>query len=243
MKNPNWNRDELLLALDLYFRVPEAHGSNTHPEILALSDLLNKLPIHSNAVAGANFRNANSVSMKLSNFMRFDPEYKGKGLQRGSNLEAQIWKEFVLNKETLEKIAIAIRENYSFSDISSPPAEYELDDDEEANEGRVLTRVHQARERNKKIVNQKKTKVLKETGALICEACGFNFVEKYGEIGVGFAECHHIKPVSELKIGEKTKLSDLSIVCANCHRILHRQKPWLSLLELKNLIKKISLEV
>jgi predicted HNH restriction endonuclease len=29
--------------------------------------------------------------------------------------------------------------------------------------------------------------------------CGFDFKDKYGELGEGFAECHHTIPVSELK--------------------------------------------
>ena len=52
--------------------------------------------------------------------------------------------------------------------------------------------------------------------------CGFDFKDKYGELGEGFAECHHTIPVSELKDNQKTTLSDLSILCANCHRMIHR---------------------
>ncbi|MBT3031446.1 MAG: HNH endonuclease [Candidatus Thiodiazotropha sp. (ex Lucina pensylvanica)] len=62
---------------------------------------------------------------------------------------------------------------------------------------------------------------------------GFDFSEKYGKLGEGFAECHHTKPPSTLKPGEKTKLSDLAVVCSNCHRMLHRAKPWLSIGELR----------
>ncbi len=103
----------------------------------------------------------------------------------------------------------------------------------EASEGRVLTRVHQARERNQRIVKKKKTEALNDTGKLECEACGFDFQEVYGDLGQGFAECHHTKAVSSLVPGEKTKLRDFAIVCANCHRMIHRSKPWLSIEELK----------
>ncbi len=63
----------------------------------------------------------------------------------------------------------------------------------EASEGRVLTRVHQARERNQSIVKKKKTAVLSDTGKLECEACGFDFQEVYGDLGQDFAECHIIQ--------------------------------------------------
>lgn len=46
MKNPNWTKDELILALELYFREPSSIGNKTHPEIIKLSPILNSLPIH-----------------------------------------------------------------------------------------------------------------------------------------------------------------------------------------------------
>jgi 5-methylcytosine-specific restriction enzyme A len=55
----------------------------------------------------------------------------------------------------------------------------------------------------------------------------------YGEIGSGFIECHHNKPISELTGEQKSKLSDLSIVCSNCHKMIHRSKPLLVVDELK----------
>ena len=47
--NPKWTRDELILALELYMRVNPLHTSETNPEIVALSDTLNSLPIHPQA--------------------------------------------------------------------------------------------------------------------------------------------------------------------------------------------------
>lgn len=237
MSNPDWNRDELILALDLYFREPSARGSKTHPAVIELSDVLNHLPIHPNVVPGTTFRNANGVGMKLSNFLRYDPDYTGKGLERGSQLEETIWNEFANDRAKLRRVANAIRENYGTLGASAPPPEEEISDDEEAAEGRVLTRVHKTRERSREIVKRKKEKVLKESGALYCEACGFSFHNVYGELGAGFAECHHTVPISELAPGEKTKLSDLRIVCANCHRMIHRSKPWISVDALAELIR------
>lgn len=72
--------------------------------------------------------------------------------------------------------------------------------------------MHKIRERNKAIIKKKKQSVLKETGALKCETCSFDFKEIYGELGEGFAECHHKKPVSRLLPDEKTKLVDLAIL-------------------------------
>ena len=61
-------------------------------------------------------------------------------------------------------------------------------------------------------------------GRLICEVpgCGFDFAATYGEIGVGFAEVHHRVPLSQYTELEETSLSDLAILCSNCHRMVHR---------------------
>ena len=111
------------------------------------------------------------------------------------------------------------------------------EEEEEGEEGQILTRTHRYRERNTKLVKRKKERVLKEQGTLSCEVCGFDFVKVYGDRGNGFIECHHTKPVSELKVGERTKISDLSLVCSNCHRMIHTKRPWLSVEELKDVIR------
>ena len=52
--------------------------------------------------------------------------------------------------------------------------------------------------------------------------CGFDFEEKYGELGKGYIEVHHIKPLSE--IDEEVVVNpetDLICVCSNCHRKIH----------------------
>ena len=97
-------------------------------------------------------------------------------------------------------------------------------------------RVHRFRERDRKIINLKKEKVLKNTGILKCEGCDFDFEKKYGKHGSGFIECHHTLPVSQIKAGQKTKIEDLSLLCSNCHRMIHRRVPWLKIEELKSII-------
>jgi 5-methylcytosine-specific restriction protein A len=235
MKNPNWTKDELILALELYFRDETARGNKTHPEVIKLSRILNSLPIHSSGVQETNFRNPTGVAMKLSNFLRFDPSYTGKGLDRGNKMEEVVWDMYSSNIDTLTKVKNAIIENVSFLKESKSSQIEDLL--EEASEGRLLTRVHKTRERNKAIVKKKKESVLKKTGALKCETCSFDFKEIYGELGEGFAECHHKKPVSQLVANEKTRLDDLAILCANCHRMIHRSKPWKTIEELKKILK------
>lgn len=74
---------------------------------------------------------------------------------------------------------------------------------------------------------------------LNCKVCGFNFEERYGSLGVGYIECHHIVPLSSQDgEGAPTSLSEVTVLCANCHRMIHRRRPVLTLEELKSAIEK-----
>ncbi|MDR2204994.1 MAG: HNH endonuclease [Flavobacteriaceae bacterium] len=105
-------------------------------------------------------------------------------------------------------------------------------------EGKKLLREHIQRERNPKLVKEAKRKFKEKHGKLFCEICEFCFNQKYGKIGEDFIEAHHTKPISDLQPGEKTKIDELVMVCSNCHRMLHRKRPWLHKDELKLLIVK-----
>ena len=240
LRNPNWHRDELILALDLYFRVSPLHTSEKNPEIVQLSKILNALPLHPKAERVKGFRNPNGVYMKLCNFLRLDPDYHGEGLDAGSKLDEEVWNEFYSNREQLSKIADAIRRNYSYLTTPEPKTgeSENIDEDEEFPEGRILSRSHRFKERNFELVKKKKLQVFQKTGKLACEVCNFEFTEFYGDMGQGCAECHHNIPIAELQGEQGIKLSDLSILCPNCHRVIHRRRPWLMVQQLRDLLRK-----
>jgi len=104
-------------------------------------------------------------------------------------------------------------------------------------EGKKTLRVHISRERNPRVVRDAKNKAMQEHGRLVCEVCGFDFAERYGIIGEAFIEAHHTIPVSRMAEGDRTRVEDIALVCANCHRMLHRRRPWLLKDELKDLIR------
>jgi HNH endonuclease len=105
-----------------------------------------------------------------------------------------------------------------------------------ATEGRDHLRLHRLRERDQKLVTAKKRQVLGVTHRLECEVCDFDFAVVYGTLGEGFAECHHRLPFSAAEGERCTQLADLAIVCANCHRMLHR-RPWRTVEELRELVR------
>lgn len=110
------------------------------------------------------------------------------------------------------------------------------EDDEGFPEGKLKLKQHLVRERNQEVIKRAKERFLTLHGKLFCEICDFDFKEHYGEIGEGYIEGHHTKPISEMGENEETKVEDIALVCANCHRILHRKRPWLSINELKELL-------
>jgi predicted HNH restriction endonuclease len=59
---------------------------------------------------------------------------------------------------------------------------------------------------------------------LDCMVCGFNFAAAYGAQGGGFIEVHHVAPLSDTGITHTDPRTDLAVVCANCHRMLHRKR-------------------
>lgn len=232
-RNPPWTREELILALDLYFRLGRKHEGPGHPQVVELSERLNALPRPWSVHESKTFRNPSGVAMKLGNFLVHDPTYEGKGLARGNKLEVEVWDEFAADPKRLDKIASAILAGAPEASTAAP-----VDEDEEFPEGAVLSRVHLSRERNRKATLRKKKHVLEKTGRLECEVCAFDFVTVYGAIGQGFAECHHLVPLSELSDSRKTRLSDLAILCANCHRMIHKTRPVLGVAEFRDRIRR-----
>jgi 5-methylcytosine-specific restriction enzyme A len=90
------------------------------------------------------------------------------------------------------------------------------------------------RERNPKLVNHLKERRFDEHGILDCEVCAFNYSDSYGERGHKYMEAHHKRPLSSLRPeGEKVSPEDYALICANCHRMIHRYSPWWTIEELR----------
>lgn len=223
MRSPKWNRDEIILCLDLYLNHNGNKIQKNHPKVSQLSDILNSLPIVSNKVEFDKFRNDNGVYMKLMNFKSFDSTYNGKGLEGGSKLDEEVFNEFFDNKELLAEIANGIKSITSNTSISKDLRGIEEEEEsDERKEGKVLYKYHRYRERNTKVVESKKLNFFKKNGRLYCENCGFDYVKSYGLIGNGFIEAHHIVPLHKLDGETKTTEKDLILLCANCHRMVHK---------------------
>lgn len=125
-----WTREELVVAINLYCKLPFGKLHKGNPEIILIANLLGRTP--------------SSVAWKLVNFASFDPSLKARGIKgasNASNLDKQIWNEFYNNWESLsyesEKMFAKLQNKSIEQTINIP--EFELP------EGKVREQVIKAR--------------------------------------------------------------------------------------------------
>jgi putative restriction endonuclease len=83
MARENWTREQTIIALNLYCKIPFNRVSSNHPDIIRIAKIIERTP--------------NSVKMKIGNFGSFDPELKKRGivgLGNTSKLDKLVWDEF-----------------------------------------------------------------------------------------------------------------------------------------------------
>jgi len=86
----SWTRTHLLIALNLYCKIPYGKFHNRNPIIAD--------------VAARMGRTTNSLAMKLSNFASLDPVHRARGvrgLEGASQRDRQLWNDFRENPERL----------------------------------------------------------------------------------------------------------------------------------------------
>ena len=108
MSNNKWTREELILALDLYFRLPFGRLNRSTPEVIELANLIG--------------RTNNSVALRLVNFAACDPVIINSGrtgMPGGLSICKPIWDEYVGRKEELFYDAQQIKANLLHSSIEN----------------------------------------------------------------------------------------------------------------------------
>ena len=81
-----WARDELILAINLYCKLPFGKMHKSNPDIINFAILIERTP--------------SSIALKLGNFASFDPTLRERGIKGASNaskLDKIIWDEFYNN--------------------------------------------------------------------------------------------------------------------------------------------------
>ena len=83
MPRRNWTREELIVAFNLYCKIPFGRIHNRNPLVIQLAEVIGRTP--------------SAVSWKLANFARLDPSLRKRnisGATHGSEAEAHVWDEF-----------------------------------------------------------------------------------------------------------------------------------------------------
>lgn len=234
-KNPLWTREQVILALELYVKHEGRDPGVNHPDVIEMSVLLRQIATEAGLTT---YRNPSGVIMKMMNFRSLDPVFTskgGRGLSGASRLDEAIWAEFAGKRQEL---ALAAEEIRAYVVHTMTGDAWDEVQSYSAKEGRVSYRYHRTLERDAKVVALRKQSALKAHGKLQCEGCGFDFAASYGPRGYGFIEAHHINPVHAMQEGDETVPDDLALLCSNCHRMVHKAKPWLSLHDLGILVRR-----
>lgn len=230
--NPDWTREETILALGLYFEMDGVIPSSDDGRIQALSATLRKFPYHATASRKESFRNPDGVAFKLQNLRQVAT---GKGLGNVSKMDRVIWAEFGSSPEMVRLAAARILE--AVKSIETLAA---LEDDlDEFAEGRIVTELHIRRERDGRL-RERLLLQLKKAGPLRCEMCDVTAMSLGASFEDAIFEAHHKLPLSST--GPRiTRLSDVALLCANCHRVIHRAisdgKRWISVESARDLLR------
>ena len=233
MPRLDWEREELVLAGDLVVRNGWRQLPATNLEVIELSALLRRLPLHPVERRGLHFRSANSVARKTADIATNRQGHPGK-LTRGGDMTKRVIAELETQPDLMHQLAESIRlaeARGEFESLIQPVT----DEDAGADEGRLLVRKHVAYERDRTLRQRKLEQAISSGRPIACEVCGFDFTETYGDRGKGYIECHHILPLHVSGPGRR-RISDLALLCANCHRMIHRA-PWLTPPELQSIIR------
>src|SRR5687767_2957297 len=106
---PTWGRQELILALELYFDVGAADYRSSK-KVQELSRVIRAMHGDQLYLDDPRFRSASSVSRKLKNIAWVDPlNTRGTAQSHGSAVDEEIWDEFAEDRERLTQEAAAIR--------------------------------------------------------------------------------------------------------------------------------------
>jgi 5-methylcytosine-specific restriction protein A len=232
--NPDWTREELILALELYFDLEHGQMHKGNPKVIQLSNELRAMNIHNQISDLKKFRNPSSISRRLANFKTMDLLYAGDGLYNSGKLAKEVFKEYSFKKEDLVAKAKNIRKDYGKQKDESL-----LNSDiNEAKDSGFAYELHKNRETDPLVMRLKRGRTLTEKQGLRCEICGFDSHSFYGEIGKEMMEVHYIRDLGEKAEIKSNYLEDLIIVCSNCHRVLDKYYGILDFTDLKKLISK-----
>ncbi|WP_455130463.1 HNH endonuclease [Propionibacterium acidifaciens] len=221
----NWTMDELILVCAELQQNSWESIQMADERVTELSELLRRSPFHPREERDDSFRSRASVHLKLENLRTCHPSYSG-APTNASRLDREVVEKFINDSAGMTTHAWAIR-NAILDETVRPDEVTALqiyDPEMTVREGGIIAVLQQRRERDPRIRNRKIKQAREQRGNISCEVCGFDFEKFYGDLGSGYTEVHHRCPL-HLSGSTTTRLSDLILVCSNCHRMIHKGYP------------------
>jgi len=242
--------NQLILPSLFLMSLSSTKGLTTSDLIPKLRDLLKPADEDLEILAG---RNDDKFSQKVRNlkahntFERYEfAKYKG-GIVSITN------KGMKYLQENMDKLRYLLVNDFQWNDLKEGLDKVQKSNEEnrkievfdetvmiqEGVKKLVETKVYERSSKLRKIAIEHFTK----NDDILCDACKFSYNKFYGEIGKGYIEIHHIKPVfkyedEELDKTIETALTNVVPVCSNCHRMIHRN--WKEPLQVDYLIQQIN---
>lgn len=107
-------------------------------------------------------------------------------------------------------------------------------------EGRQRVRLHWRRERKPSLIAAKKRIAKAAHGCLVCEACRLTSASLPEAVAEACFEAHHLLPLADLDREVVTRLDDIALLCANCHRMIHSTDPLITPSDLGILLQRVA---
>lgn len=230
MKNPDWTRDEIIVVAAAVAKQGWKQLDKGSPESIRISELLQAFWSGSDLEMSDTFRNPQGVSLKSANIVSCHPAYVG-APTHSAKLDQAVVDDFIDDETVMLNVAQQIVQ--LMKDGASPA--YPETPEYHGREGGLLAAAHLRRERDHGVREAKLKWAMKNDIRLECEVCGLFMEDLYGKRGKDYVEVHHLIPL-HVSGETTTKPSDLAILCANCHRMVHRA-PWTTPEELRKSLK------
>lgn len=210
-------------------KVKEEFGKGQIEELKRRAELIRaRVPEHKRhfVSGGVNLGGSTNLAKEYDSAVAFYKEYNLEKLPENGYLESDL------------KLAVQLYELLIARGGTDNLESVELSNDSNDKNHATIIEKRQYIRHMKIERNAKAAKLAKKVHGYTCQGCGVNFQNIYGNIGKEYIEAHHLRPLHTLAEGESIAMDiveDFAVLCANCHKIVHRAQPILTIQELRKI--------
>ena len=129
------------------------------------------------------------------------------------------------DKQLAEDLQVAVAAYRALTFRGGLDPSPEVDEEDASRVGGSLIELRRYKMHRRIERNPRAAKEAKKYHGVRCQACNLEFSERYGDLGNGFIEAHHLRPIASLEEGSAVSYdvaTDFAVLCPNCHRMIHR---------------------